>query len=330
MDIKGIIYAILCGTYDSVRGMTALFHVDRELNKRKKQSSPNTTIRRRESDISRESTPTKISKQEDEPALMTLILKLSVFNGGIFLMSVLLFEFLILPLINIMIVSTFGEDIMMSNKYWELTKTLLTIFYQTTWVLPLLLLSKIVNCLWFQDIADKAYKYSRGRPLINQSISRIVADSIFSILVQVLFLLQATIVELIPLYIVGKILGLVHMCLLYSLYTFEYKWFNMGWELHRRLSFIETNWPYFIGFGLPLAFVTQMSSSWVINGCIFALLFPWFIVSGNEANPVTNSSQYPLHLFSPVIALSNALFNKTIGTRFQKRKVNNTPTHVRR
>ena len=28
--------------------------------------------------------------------------------------------------------------------------------------------------------------------------------------------------------ILGPVIGLGHMCLLYSLYTFEYKWVNMG------------------------------------------------------------------------------------------------------
>ena len=40
------------------------------------------------------------------------------------------------------------------------------------------------------------------------------------------FLFQAMVVSFLP--ILGPVISLGHMCLLYSLYTFEYKWVNMG------------------------------------------------------------------------------------------------------
>ena len=83
----------------------------------------------------------------------------------------------------------------------------------------------------------------------------------FSMMVQAMFLGQGFLMTLLPLPLIGNILALVHICLLYALYAFEYKWCNMGWELHRRLTFIEHNWPYFVGFGLPLAVLTQLTNS---------------------------------------------------------------------
>lgn len=43
---------------------------------------------------------------------------------------------------------------------------------------------------FFQDIADAAYKYSRGRPQLLPSISKMIADMLFSMVIQALFLVQ--------------------------------------------------------------------------------------------------------------------------------------------
>lgn len=110
-----------------------------------------------------------------------------------------------------------------------------------------------------QDIANSAFRFRKGRPQ-TIGLSKLIADTLFSLVVQALFLMQSMFVQMIPMNYVGEILCFVHMCLLYSLYAFEYKWLNMGWELHKRLTFIEYNWPYFIGFGMPLALLTQFSS----------------------------------------------------------------------
>jgi len=161
---------------------------------------------------------------------------------------------------------------------------------------------------------------------------------------------------MIPLWGVSDVLYIFHMCLLYSLYSFEYKWVQMGWPLHQRLHFIESNWPYFFGFGLPLTLLTWWPGSSVfINGCLFAIFFPLFIISGNEADPVVLKNTYDLYLlkalflsfhgklilihywhnscsrgiqlFSFVVAISNALFSRTWSFQSQTRP---RPTPSRR
>ena len=86
-----------------------------------------------------------------------------------------------------------------------------------------------------------------------------------------------------------------------------------GLELHRRLDYVETNWPYFLGFGLPLAVVTSLPKSQVIAGCVFPVIFPLFIVSGNQAVIEPSPGIPPLNIFSPTIIISNAVFSRTIS-----------------
>lgn len=288
------------GFIDSLRGVTVLLYLDKEINERAQSRSPSTEF---ENAKNKQKQP----KVKQESKVLTRVLQSCILNGFIFLLSILIFEYALLPAVKYLVTVIFGHNPGVAHNVWAWMQPFLSMTFRMIWVLPLFLLSKLVNSLWFQDIADSAYRHRRGRPQFMSSVSKIIADSLFSLLVQALFLVQSMLVSMLPITYIGELLCLVHMCLLYSLYSFEYKWFNMGWELHKRLTFIETNWPYFLGFGLPLAVLTQLPQSYIISGCVFSIFFPVFILSGNEATPVIGS-EYPLRLFSPVVAISNGMF----------------------
>ncbi|XP_028172318.1 etoposide-induced protein 2.4 homolog [Ostrinia furnacalis] len=297
-SITNFSVSLIKGFIDSLRGVTVLLYLDKEINERALRSSPH---------IDADTKKPKQTKVKQESKVLTRVLQSCILNGFIFLLSILVFEYALLPAVKYLVTVVFGHDPGVAHNVWGWMQPFLLMTFRMIWVLPLFLLSKLVNSLWFQDIADSAYRHRRGRPQFMSSVSKIIADSLFSLLVQALFLVQSMLVSMLPITYVGELLCLVHMCLLYSLYSFEYKWFNMGWELHKRLTFIETNWPYFLGFGLPLAVLTQIPQSYIISGCVFSIFFPVFILSGNEATPVTGS-EYPLRLFSPVVAISNGMF----------------------
>ncbi|KAI8422546.1 hypothetical protein MSG28_006348 [Choristoneura fumiferana] len=291
--------SLIKGFIDSLRGVTVLLYLDKEINERALSRSPH-----KDTDSKQKQ---KAPKIQQESKVLTRVLQSCILNGFIFLLSILVFEYVLLPSVKYLVTIVFGHNPGVAHNVWGWMQPFLSMTFRMIWVLPLFLLSKLVNSLWFQDIADSAYRHRRGRPQFMSSVSKIIADSLFSLLVQALFLVQSMLVSMLPITYIGELLCLVHMCLLYSLYSFEYKWFNMGWELHKRLTFIETNWPYFLGFGLPLAVLTQIPQSYIISGCVFSIFFPVFILSGNEATPVIGS-EYPLRLFSPVVAISNGMF----------------------
>ncbi|XP_055712267.1 etoposide-induced protein 2.4 homolog [Phlebotomus papatasi] len=331
-DFYSICSATVRGCVDSIKGIAVVFYLDREMNKKlssrssRSQSTSNerlnqtgapSTVRR--SGINKEAT-----KREEESKVWVRVLQCGGLNGGVFWASMVIFEYGILPVLKQLLTFMLSNESGFGMSVWGWMQPFLSLIFQMIWVLPLFLLTKIVNSLWFQDIADSAYKFRKGRPQLIPSISKLFADTLFSLIVQGLFLAQSMLVSLLPISYVGSILCFVHMSLLYSLYSFEYKWCNMGWELHKRLTYIEYNWPYFVGFGVPLAIVTQLPNSYIVSGCVFSILFPLFILSGNEATPVSTTNQYPLKLFSPVVAISNTLFSRTIQVQ---RAPSSTPSH---
>ncbi|KAL4217773.1 Etoposide induced 2.4 mRNA [Mactra antiquata] len=190
---------------------------------------------------------------------------------------------------------------------WSWMGPMLRWTFSALWILPLFVISKIVNCFWFADIADSAYRKSRGRPQL-PNISLFLSDMLFSLVVQLFFLIQGTVADFLPLPAVSRCISVLHLSLLYALYSFEYKWINMGWVLHERLTHIESSWPYFFGFGLPMAILTSLPSSTVVCGCVFSILFPLFIVSANEAVDTQQQFLFPLRLFAPVVYLTDILF----------------------
>ncbi|XP_037927602.1 etoposide-induced protein 2.4 homolog [Teleopsis dalmanni] len=239
------------------------------------------------------------------------ILKCCALNGGFTWLSIIIFEQFLLPTIKLVLTLCYGDNSQELHTVWAWLQPILSIIFGMMWVLPIFLLSKLVSSLWFADIANAAYRVRKGRPQMIPNISKLVADFLFSLVVQALFLVQSMLINLLPLRYLGTMLCFVHLCLLYSLYSFEYKWFNMGWELHRRLSYIENNWPYFIGFGIPLTILTNLSTSVIVSSCIFSIFFPLFILSGNEAKPLIGTTDVPMRLFSPVIFVSNLFFRNS-------------------
>ncbi|XP_071957988.1 etoposide-induced protein 2.4-like [Antedon mediterranea] len=303
--LQSILRDVVFGMKDAVLGSTIIFTVDKEIAAKQEK-------RRKEYEESQKNSrrpPIKM-KKEEEPRILQRVLQCCALNGGVFWLSIIVFNSMLIPLLHALTHLLLGDS-SSQNIVWSWMKPALSYTFSALWVIPVFLLSKIVSSFWFQDIADAAYKKSKGRPRL-PSLSRLVADIMISILIQTLFLMQSLLVSLIPLSGVGQFLKLLHLCILNSLYAFEYTWFNQGWEVHKRLSFIESNWPYFVGFGLPLALITSLPSSFFVSGCLFSILFPLFIISGNEAHIPKNTCPYPVHIFSVVSTLANRIMKRSV------------------
>lgn len=204
-----IFYGIITGIKDSLVGIGAIrkIHIQNErLNKRAQ--------RHQRSHI--------ISSSKQTFSVYQRLLECCTLNIGVFGSSIIIFNYLLLPYMYELMKLIFGHEGRVV-RIWSWLNPILLYTFGAFWVLPLFVLSRFVNAFWFQDIAECTF---RGRSQSVRSVSHFIADTLFSLIIQALFLIQAVLVG--KLLYIGQFASIFHLSLLYSLYSFEYKWFNYG------------------------------------------------------------------------------------------------------
>ena len=214
------------------------------------------------------------------------VMQCLLLNGGIFLSSVLLADYVLTPAFHWLLDLDHNTPLSISWLPATLSSLLLSVFY-IVWVYPLYAISFLLNAIWYQDIADQAF-LTRGHKQHTPTLSfqrwvAAMSEELYRLLLVTLFLVQLSLVSMLP--VVGQPLSVLHMCWLYSLYSFEYKWALQGWRLETRLDFFERRWSYFAGFGCPAALLGVFFPRLIASG-VFAMAFPMFVILAVIAKPL--------------------------------------------
>jgi len=197
-------------------------------------------------------------------------------------------------------------------------ETWLSAAFSALWVVPLVLTSKIVNALWFMEAADSVYQATgRKKKAPGTKIAEGIADLLFSLIIYVVFMIQASLVKSLPLEGVNSALYFLHLSLLHAWTAFEYKWYPMGYDIQARLATVETKWGYFLGFGFPLACTTLLDS--ITAGCLFAIMFPMSILAAHLAVSPDQPTVFRLRIFGPTMVIADK-FSACLFKWFLRRK----------
>ncbi|KAI8889917.1 EI24-domain-containing protein [Backusella circina FSU 941] len=146
-----------------------------------------------------------------------------------------------------------------------------------------------INGKFFGKVAEKAYQLqqpqgSNTKPQTNAVET--IASTILTIMLYVTCGIFASLLYKVP--YIGILLSFLMNCAIYSYYCFEYKWVYMGWNIEKRLSYMEKHWSYFIGFGVPGTLLTFFPS--FLRSCaVFNLIYPSFIIMSMMAIPKTTT-----------------------------------------
>ncbi|KAB0362772.1 hypothetical protein FD754_006928 [Muntiacus muntjak] len=122
----------------------------------------------------------------------------------------------------------------------------------------------------------------------------VFTDMLLSLVLQAPFLLQRMFVSLFPIHLASQLVGLLYMSLLYSLHL----------TVKQRLALL-------IWIQFALGFLTAMKSSYTVNGCLWSILFPLFIISTYEAKISENN-----RVHHKMVYLQSALSSSTSAEKF--------------
>ncbi|CAM9182061.1 unnamed protein product [Phaeothamnion confervicola] len=200
-------------------------------------------------------------------------------NGVLFLGSIFLLHRGLLPLIHFFGHSVLhladrgsGTDRVESlGPIGRFVDAVVFLFYQMFWIVPLYCISLLMNTIWYGKISNAAYEL-RHRTKADLGIAVAIKENIYRALLVFFFIAETSAAYLfVPL--AGPAVSLVLVCWINALYSFECAWAMQGMDLERRLAFIELRWPYFLGFGTPVALASSFWSTFV-GLAVFSLCFP--------------------------------------------------------
>jgi etoposide-induced 2.4 mRNA len=194
-------------------------------------------------------------------------------NGFLFIGSIIMYHYLIDPVINYFQSTTIGYFLLI-GKY----------FYYIFWLMPVFVICNVINSFWIDEI------YLESLVLVEETNIKVegqgfitaLANQIERMIIVISFLIFITILNKIPGLIILKYMTI---SILNSLYVFEYILLQKYLRNYKSIMyFIEYKFFYFLGYGLLLTIMVNTIDSMTTNSAIFLIAFPFFLITSVKVN----------------------------------------------
>ena len=216
-------------------------------------------------------------------------LKCFALNAIIFLGSILLFDYGLLPMMQRMGGMFYLGQ---TSTALEAVQLFLTLIYYGAWVYPIYMFTFILNGQYYYEIASHAYNIqvgsARGFQGDYDGLVRLLSGETYRLLLLGFGLMFSAASYTLPW--VGPAVSFVWTCWINAFYCFEYRWTNRGWALRTRVEYFERHWAYFLGFGAPVTLLTFFLPQ-THSYAVFAFFFPWV----SYHNPLVRNSVNDAH-----------------------------------
>ena len=198
-------------------------------------------------------------------------------NGILFLGSILIYNTVINPLVNAFGVWISLEHIEIFSLY----------FFYVTWIVPMFLICNIISTFWIDEIYNETLELVEETSCIKvegQDLITALSNQLERLFIVVLMLVQIKVLSLSQ-NLVFVVLKYCSMCILNSLYVFEYILLQKYIRNYKSIMrFIETKFFYFLGFGVLLTCIISYIDSFVYNSAIFLMAFPLLLIASIKVN----------------------------------------------
>ncbi|KAG2448961.1 hypothetical protein HYH02_005715 [Chlamydomonas schloesseri] len=231
------------------------------------------------------------------------VLHCFILNGAILLGSILAWDYGLQPavgwLLRVLVAPVLGGAVAGGGSW------LLAAAVQALWLAPVYLVTMLVSCGIYNDVAKHAYMIKTKQAGSGGASSKAAgagsngsgagsgvgsgasggagggggledaAQELYRVVLFCIFFAEVSVVGKVP--YAGYFLNVLALSWLYAYYCFDYKWGLQGVRLTERLAYFERRWAFFAGFGLPMALSTVLLSFYP-GAAVLAVLFPVYIL----------------------------------------------------